>query len=79
MSRPVAIRVSYREDVGYLLRLEAATLRDDRQTMDWRNETARLVRQLSMRYLQADAAMNMGKKVTDRKGVMIGHCKPVDH
>jgi hypothetical protein len=57
------MRVSYRDDVGFLLRLEAATLKDVRQTVEWRNETARLARQLSMRYLQADATTNMGRKV----------------
>jgi hypothetical protein len=67
MPRPVAIRVSYRDDAGYLLRLEAAVVKDERQTQPWRDETAKLIRQLSMRLLEADASKNMGGD-RDKKG-----------
>jgi len=67
MPRPVAIRVSYRDDAGYLLRLEAAVVKDERQTQEWRDDTARLTRQLSMRLLQADTDRNMGTD-RDKKG-----------
>lgn len=60
MSRPVAMRSDYRNDAGFLLRLESAIVKDVRQTEDWRNETAQLIRKLSMRLLEADARKNMG-------------------
>lgn len=59
MPRPVSIRASYRDDASFLLRLEAAIVKDDRQTESWRNETAQMIRQLSMRLLEADKAKNM--------------------
>lgn len=62
MPRPVAIRVSYRDDAGFLLRLEAAVGKDDRQTADWRKETSTLIRQLSLRLLEADTSLNLGKE-----------------
>jgi hypothetical protein len=55
MPRPVAIRLSYRDDAGFLLRLEAAVVKDERQTTEWRDETAKQIRQL-----EADASKNMG-------------------
>ena len=64
MPRPVAIRVSYRDDAGHLLRLEAAVVKDERQTPEWRDETAKLIRQLSMRLLEANTAMNAGSEST---------------
>jgi hypothetical protein len=54
MSRPVSIHVSYRDDGGFLLRLEAAVLKDDSQSEGWRNETARMTRQLALRLLAAN-------------------------
>jgi hypothetical protein len=66
MPRPVAIRVSYRDDAGYLLRLEAAVVKDERQSQQWRDETAKLTRQLSMRLLEADTSMNMGSDRTKK-------------
>jgi hypothetical protein len=60
MPRPVAIRLSYRDDAGFLLRLESAVLKDDRQTPEWRDDTAKQIRQLAMRLLEADASKNMG-------------------
>jgi len=52
-----------------LLRLEAAIVKDDRQSENWRQETARMIRQLSMRLLEADKAMNMfmGRPVESSK------------
>lgn len=67
MSRPVALRVSYRNDVGFLLRFEAAVGKDDRQSQEWRDETARKIRHLVMRLLEADASQNMGAE-SDKKG-----------
>ena len=55
MPRPVKIRVCYREDAGYLLRLEAAVQKDDRQSAKWRDETAKQIRGLAMRLLEADS------------------------
>jgi hypothetical protein len=57
MPRPVSIRLSYRDDAGFLLRLEAAVGKDERQTSGWRKQTAQLIRQLAMRLLKADAGM----------------------
>lgn len=59
MPRPVAIRVSYRDDAGYLLRLEAAIVKDERQTPEWRDETAKKIRHLSMRLLEADTSKKL--------------------
>ena len=56
------MRSDYRNDAGFLLRLESAIVKDVRQTEDWRNETAQLIRKLSMRLLEADARKNMGGK-----------------
>ena len=62
MSRPVSIRVSYREDAAYLIRLEAAVEKDDSQSKDWRQETAQMLRKLSLRFLEADGSRNKAKK-----------------
>ena len=64
MPRPVAVRVSYRDDAGFLLRLEAAVVKDERQTPEWRNETAQQIRQLSMRLLEADTSKTIGSDST---------------
>jgi hypothetical protein len=66
MPRPVSIRASYRDDAGFLLRLEAAIDKDHRQTAGWRKQTARLIRQLSMRLLEADAKRNMGEAESNK-------------
>ena len=65
MSRPVAIRVSWRDDAGYLLRLQAAVLKDGQQTEAWRETTAEMIRQLAMRLLEADA--QKPKRATEPK------------
>jgi hypothetical protein len=54
MSRPVSIRVSYRDDAAYLLRLEEAVEKDDSQSMAWRKDTAHKLRELSLRLLEAE-------------------------
>ena len=61
MSRPVSIRVSYRDDAAYLIRLEAAVEKDDSQSKDWRQETAQMLRKLSLRLLEADGSRNKAK------------------
>jgi hypothetical protein len=67
MPRPVAIRLTYRDDAGYLLRLESAVVKDERQTPEWRDDTAKLTRQLAMRLLEADSSRNMGGESTVAK------------
>lgn len=54
MSRPVEMRVSYCDDAAYLLRLEKAVRKDDRQPAAWRNSTAKMVRSLSLQLLNAE-------------------------
>lgn len=54
MGRPVAMRPNYRTDGGYLLRLEAAIAKDERQSEAWRSETAAVARDLAIRLLSAD-------------------------
>ena len=61
MSRPVSIRVSYRDDAAYLIRLEAAVEKDDSQSKDWRQETAQMLRRLSLRFLEADGSRHKAK------------------
>lgn len=53
MSKPVQIRASYRDDAAFLLRLEAAVAKDNRQTEPWRKETCKMLRDLSQRLLSA--------------------------
>jgi hypothetical protein len=54
MSRPVEMRVSYCDDAAYLLRLEKAVTKDERQPVAWRNNTAKMVRRLSLQLLNAE-------------------------
>jgi hypothetical protein len=60
MSRPVSLRPSYRDDAAFLLRLEAAVGKDERQSSAWRIGTQKLLRKISVRLLEADAQKNMG-------------------
>ena len=53
MAKPVQIRASYRDDAAFLLRLEAAVAKDNRQTEPWRKETCNKLRELSQRLLSA--------------------------
>lgn len=64
MPRPVQIRASYRDDAAYLLRLEEALSKDDRQSAVWRKEACKLARSLSVKLLQAETPeqKNGGKK-----------------
>ena len=60
MPRPVSTRASYRDDASFLLRLEAALSKDDRQSRTWRVGTTKIARKLALRLLEADARVNMG-------------------
>jgi hypothetical protein len=51
--------VSYRDDGSYLLRLEVAVIKDTSQSEGWRQETARMTRQLALRLLEADKSKQM--------------------
>lgn len=65
MPRPVQIRASYRDDAAFLLRLEEAILKDDRQTPAWRKEASELARALSLIILKAkipEQQKNGGKR-----------------
>lgn len=53
MAKPVQIRASYRDDAAFLIRLETAVTKDDRQTEGWRKETVKQIRALSLRLLSA--------------------------
>ena len=53
MARPVAVRVSYRTDAAYLLRLEEAIEKDARQPESWRKNAKDLARKLSQMLLGA--------------------------
>jgi transposase len=65
--RPVQIRASYRDDAAYLLRLEEALSKDDRQTAAWRKEACELARSLSVKLLQAKTPeQKNGSKKADR-------------
>ena len=74
MAKPVQIRASYRDDGAFLLRLEAAILKDDRQTEAWRKETCAMIRALNLRLLSAkvDGALPPGKA----DGVSSGKASP---
>jgi hypothetical protein len=59
MPRPVSIRVSYREDASFLLRLEAAIVKDTSQSEGWRKDTAQKIRHLALCLLEADKSKHM--------------------
>jgi hypothetical protein len=67
MSRPVSIRVSYREDAAFLIRLEAAVEKDDSQSRDWRIETAQKIRELALRFLGAEVSRNKANGPSTKK------------
>jgi len=56
MPRPVSIRVSYRDDSAYLLRLEGAVSKDVRQSDAWRRLVLRHLHAAATLFLQADAS-----------------------
>lgn len=62
MGRPVSMRASYRSDASYLLRLEAALAKDERQSQPWRDRMVRAVRALAQDLLEADRLSNLGTK-----------------
>ena len=64
MAKPVQIRASYRDDAAFLLRLEAAVVKDDRQTDEWRKETCAQIRSLSLRLLSAKIPQAAKKQAT---------------
>lgn len=53
MGRPVKIRVSYARDAGFLTTLVQAVEKDERQTAEWREETAGLLSRAAANLLQA--------------------------
>ena len=59
MPRPVSIRVSYREDASFLLRLEAAVVKDTSQSETWRKGTAQKIRDVALCLLEADKSKQM--------------------
>lgn len=64
MARPVAIRLSWRNDAAYLLRLEEAIEKDTTQSPRWKRETWRLVRRLAQKFLAAEQRRVRVKKET---------------
>jgi hypothetical protein len=62
VGRPVSMRVSYRPDASYLLRLEAALAKDERQSQAWRDRMVRSVRALAQDLLEADRLSNLGSR-----------------
>lgn len=53
MGKPVSVRAHYRNDAAFLLRLETAIQKDEKQPQRWRNETSELIRKLAIRLLEA--------------------------
>jgi len=62
MARPVAMRLSWRADAAYLLRLEEAIEKDTTQSPRWRRETWRLARRLAQKFLAAEQRRVRTKK-----------------
>jgi len=67
VGRPVSVRASYRNDASYLLRLEAALAKDERQTEEWRNRMVRAVRGVAQDLLEADRRSNLGSTTRSSK------------
>ena len=65
MARSVAIRLSWRNDAAYLLRLEEAIEKDESQSPRWRRETWRLCRRLAQKFLAAEQRRVRVKKEGD--------------
>jgi hypothetical protein len=61
MPKVVQIRASYRDDGAFLLRLEGAVLKDDRQTEGWRRETCQMIRGLALRLLEVEKHVRPSK------------------
>jgi hypothetical protein len=56
--RPVAVRVTYREDTAYLVRFETAILKDLDLPEEWRRDFAQDAHRLAVRCLEADDLKN---------------------
>jgi hypothetical protein len=63
MPRPVAIRVSYRNDAAFLLRFEEAVSKDLNQTEEWRRKVCEKSRELAQLLLTSKDS----SKQTERK------------
>ena len=68
MSRPVAVRTSYRNDAAYLLRLEGALELDIDQDDKWIRETQKMARELAQKLLTAKQK-RVVEKIASRKQV----------
>lgn len=68
MPRPVAIRSDYRNDAGFLLRLESALVKDTRQTEEWRKKATTMARQFAMLLLEADTPKDTSGGVSVARG-----------
>ena len=55
MARPVKLRLNYRTDAAFLLRLEAAIEKDERQSAAWKKDASQKTRQLAQLLLAADS------------------------
>jgi hypothetical protein len=53
MSRPVALRASWRNDAAWLLRFEEAVEKDQTETEDWKREVCDMARKLAQKLLTA--------------------------
>ena len=53
MSRPVALRVSWRNDAAWLLRLEEAIEKDKTQSEEWKREAREMAHSLAQKLLTA--------------------------
>jgi hypothetical protein len=51
MTRPVKLRLSYRNDAAFLMRLEEAVRKDVRQTKAWKTKVTTRLRELSLLFL----------------------------
>ena len=62
MPRPVAIRVSYRNDAAFLLRFEEAVSKDLVQTEEWRRKVCEKTRELAQLLLTAKDSRQVERK-----------------
>ena len=60
------MRASYRDDAGFILRLEAAITKDNLRTETWIKTGAGLARQLAQFLLTADSPDNLKVKVSSQ-------------
>ncbi len=68
MARPVALRVSLRDDAAFFLRLEAAVEKDDRQPATWKKEAIKKLRDLANHFLNAPNPTPVMSKAKDKAG-----------